>query len=367
MRKPCHRVTEEALPQPRGFSWSSKPKSIAISRARRSPSWSRRQAAEIRRRCLRDHLATATMSGRISPPSCIAYDLAASLFRTRDDYALLAETLPDEPCRRGRDLYRVLHLDRPCRRAPGSTPEAYVDGPRRRHRRGQGDNGHRSPDDRHRPAPCGPGQPSETRRALDRRQSASAGHRLRHGRRRTHAPRAGISRRPSTSRATPASASPSMPANWSGRKACATRSIISGHRASATACAPSRIPRWSKRIAAEGIVLEVCPGSNIAIGVFPRFEAHPFPETARSRLPGDAVIPTIRPFSTPRWRANTRSPGHDFGMDETALLDVTRTAIEAAFVDGETRPRCSPSSDCARAWDSGRSFVLTLCGPGIAR
>jgi adenosine deaminase len=36
--------------------------------------------------------------------------------------------------------------------------------------------------------------------------------------------------------------------------------------ASATACAPSRIRRWSNGWPEEGIVLEVCPGSNIAIG-----------------------------------------------------------------------------------------------------
>jgi adenosine deaminase len=37
-------------------------------------------------------------------------------------------------------------------------------------------------------------------------------------------------------------------------------------------------PALVDRLAGEGVVLEVCPGSNIAIGVFPSYEAHPFPK-----------------------------------------------------------------------------------------
>jgi len=36
-------------------------------------------------------------------------------------------------------------------------------------------------------------------------------------------------------------------------------------------------PELVNRIAAEGIVLEACPGSNISLDVFPDFKSHPFP------------------------------------------------------------------------------------------
>ena len=37
-------------------------------------------------------------------------------------------------------------------------------------------------------------------------------------------------------------------------------------------------PALVEEIARRGLVLEVCPGSNVALGVYPSFEAHPLPE-----------------------------------------------------------------------------------------
>jgi adenosine deaminase len=97
-------------------------------------------------------------------------------------------------------------------------------------------------------------------------------------------------------------------------------------------------PDLVRRIAEEGIVLEVCPVSNIELKVFPSFEEHPFP---RLRAAGCKV--TLNSDDPPYfWTTLKREyevAAEQFGLGEDALLDITRTAIEAAFVDEETRAR----------------------------
>lgn len=95
-------------------------------------------------------------------------------------------------------------------------------------------------------------------------------------------------------------------------------------------------PDLVRRIAEEGIVLECCPGSNIALGVFPTFAAHPF---LALREAGCRV--TLNSDDPPHFHSTI---GHEydiarthFGLDDAALLDITRTAIKAAFVDEDTR------------------------------
>ena len=91
-----------------------------------------------------------------------------------------------------------------------------------------------------------------------------------------------------------------------------------------------------KRLAAEGVVLECCPGSNIALGVFPSFAEHAYP-----KLRAAGVKVTLNSDDPPYFWT---SLGHEydiarqhFGMSEAELLADTRTAIEAAFVDEATR------------------------------
>ncbi|GIL01207.1 MAG: adenosine deaminase [Alphaproteobacteria bacterium] len=92
------------------------------------------------------------------------------------------------------------------------------------------------------------------------------------------------------------------------------------------------------RIAAEGVVLEVCPASNIALKVFASYADHPL-----RRLDAAGCRVTLNSDDPPHFHtslgneydiARTR-----FGYDEAALMRFTRTAIEAAFIDGETRAR----------------------------
>jgi adenosine deaminase len=91
-----------------------------------------------------------------------------------------------------------------------------------------------------------------------------------------------------------------------------------------------------KRISNEGIVLECCPGSNIALGVFGSFDDHPFPKLR------DAGCKVTLNSDDPPYFWTSLKREYDIGrenfhLDDKALTAVTRTAIEAAFVDKKTR------------------------------
>lgn len=91
-----------------------------------------------------------------------------------------------------------------------------------------------------------------------------------------------------------------------------------------------------RRIADEGIVLECCPGSNVALGVFAGFAEHPFAalRNAGCKVTLNSDDPPY--FSTSLQREYDFAAKH-FGMKDKDLLAVTRTAIEAAFVDRKTK------------------------------
>lgn len=95
-------------------------------------------------------------------------------------------------------------------------------------------------------------------------------------------------------------------------------------------------PDLVKRIADEGVVLEICPGSNIALKVFDSFGDHPFPKLR------DAGCKVTLNSDDPPYFWTTLKREYDlaaehFGMDDRALSATTKTAIEAAFVDKKTK------------------------------
>ena len=95
-------------------------------------------------------------------------------------------------------------------------------------------------------------------------------------------------------------------------------------------------PDLVSRIAESGVVLECCPGSNVALGVFPSFAEHPFPKL---RAAGCKV--TLNSDDPPYFRTSLKREydmaAEHFGMSEKDLAAITRTAIEAAFVDRATK------------------------------
>lgn len=91
-----------------------------------------------------------------------------------------------------------------------------------------------------------------------------------------------------------------------------------------------------RHIAEAGVVLECCPGSNVALGVFSGFETHPFPALAAAGCKVTLNSDDPPYFNTSLAREYEMA-GRHFGLDATALAGVTRTAIEAAFCDRKTK------------------------------
>ena len=95
-------------------------------------------------------------------------------------------------------------------------------------------------------------------------------------------------------------------------------------------------PALVDRIAEEGVILEVCPVSNVVLKVFPTMADHPV-----ATLMERGVKVTLNSDDPPHFHTSLKREYSEvaatFGIDDAALLGCTRTAIEAAFVDDVTR------------------------------
>jgi adenosine deaminase len=91
-------------------------------------------------------------------------------------------------------------------------------------------------------------------------------------------------------------------------------------------------------LAEKGIVLEVCPGSNIALGLYPAWRQHPIAELDRRGV--KVTISTDDPpfFHTTMAREHDRL-ADAFDWDDGQFRAVHRTAARAAFCDEATRDR----------------------------
>ncbi|WP_283195734.1 adenosine deaminase [Rhizobium sp. AN80A] len=91
-----------------------------------------------------------------------------------------------------------------------------------------------------------------------------------------------------------------------------------------------------RRLVDQGTVLEVCPGSNIALEVFPDFQSHPL-----RALKEAGVRVTISsddpPFFHTSLKREYELASSAFGFSDAEIDAITRTGIEAAFVDEATR------------------------------
>lgn len=93
-------------------------------------------------------------------------------------------------------------------------------------------------------------------------------------------------------------------------------------------------PDLVAELADRGIVLEVCPTSNVVLGVFPTYEEHPL---GRLRAAG---VPVTLGSDDPPYFGTTI--GHEYelaherlGCDLDDLRQITETALNAAFSDTE--------------------------------
>ncbi|MEO0411038.1 MAG: adenosine deaminase [Pseudomonadota bacterium] len=96
----------------------------------------------------------------------------------------------------------------------------------------------------------------------------------------------------------------------------------------------------------QGITLEVCPSSNVCLGVAPTIEAHPLGKLHRAGVP--ITINSDDPpfFFTHIGREYDLAAQHH-GFSAAALLDVTRHAIKAGFCEDDVKTSCLSRID---AW-----------------
>jgi adenosine deaminase len=95
-------------------------------------------------------------------------------------------------------------------------------------------------------------------------------------------------------------------------------------------------PALVAELAERGIVLEVCPTSNVALGVFASFEEHPLGDLRA------AGVPVTLGSDDPPYFGTSVAGEYDvarqrFGLGEDELRAVTRTAIEASFAEPELK------------------------------
>ena len=101
-------------------------------------------------------------------------------------------------------------------------------------------------------------------------------------------------------------------------------------------------------LAERGIVLEVCPGSNVALGLYKDLRAHPISDLHRRGV--KVTIST----DDPPFFYTTMAHEYDrlnaaFDWDEGFFQDIARTSLDAAFCDADTRARILTRLEAAHA------------------
>ena len=94
--------------------------------------------------------------------------------------------------------------------------------------------------------------------------------------------------------------------------------------------------RLVDRLVADGIILEVCPTSNVATGVVPSLQEHPWPRLAAAglRLTVNSDDPAMFHTNLARELALIRNV---WGADDDALVSLTRTALAGSFAEPALR------------------------------
>jgi adenosine deaminase len=97
-------------------------------------------------------------------------------------------------------------------------------------------------------------------------------------------------------------------------------------------------PRLVEELAERGTFLECCPTSNVVLGIYPSYRAHPLP-----RLMEAGIRITLGSDDPPYFGASIGGEyelcREHFGFDDEVLKGITSTAIEAAFCDETLKER----------------------------
>jgi adenosine deaminase len=97
-------------------------------------------------------------------------------------------------------------------------------------------------------------------------------------------------------------------------------------------------PALVAELARREITLEVCPTSNVVLGVFASYEEHPFPALRAAGVPL-----TLGSDDPPYFGASVGGEyavaREHFGLSDEELVGITRTAIEASFAEPRLRSK----------------------------
>jgi adenosine deaminase len=97
-------------------------------------------------------------------------------------------------------------------------------------------------------------------------------------------------------------------------------------------------PELVKQLTDTGVVLEVCPGSNVALGVYPSWAEHPI-----ARLRDAGVKVTVSTDDPPFFHTDMVREYDElaaaFGWGEDDFAALNKVALDAAFCDDFTRAR----------------------------
>lgn len=91
-------------------------------------------------------------------------------------------------------------------------------------------------------------------------------------------------------------------------------------------------------LAERGTVLEVCPGSNVALGLFPNFRAHPINELDRRGVKV-TVSTDDPPFFHSTMAREYEELHRAFDWDEGQFAKIAKASLDAAFCDADTKAR----------------------------
>lgn len=97
-------------------------------------------------------------------------------------------------------------------------------------------------------------------------------------------------------------------------------------------------PALVDELAEAGVVLEVCPGSNVVLGVYPNLAAHPI-EKLSERGVKVTVSTDDPPFFHSTMTREFENLARIFEWNEGDFRELNATAIEAAFCDADTRAK----------------------------
>jgi adenosine deaminase len=97
-------------------------------------------------------------------------------------------------------------------------------------------------------------------------------------------------------------------------------------------------PALVRRLAEVGVTLEVNPGSNVALGVFPDLASHPIARLRAAGVPV-AVSTDDPPYFATDLNREYAALAATFGWTAADFLELNRAAARAAFCDEPTRAR----------------------------